>query len=305
MQTISIIGAGRIGGSFALALSAKGYLIKKLFIRDPGSVPDFATNISPLPEICLPDDFDTIDEDLVFITTQDTQIRAVDKLLGPSLRNSSTKVFHTSGSLSSGVMEHVSANGNPVGSIHPLASISEPLTGVERLKGAYFCIEGDAEVSPAANQIVSALGGYPFSIETDKKPLYHAAAVTACGHLVATFDVAVQMLKECGIEEANSKEILLPLVESTVENLKSQTVADALTGTFARGDASTLEDHVNAMIEHSTLDKLRIYLRLGARSLELARGQGLDEDRILKTEKAIAEAVTQLEKLTKDDGISV
>ena len=37
----------------------------------------------------------------------------------------------------------------------------------------------------AAKKIVDALGGKSFSIETKYKTLYHASAVTACGHLVA------------------------------------------------------------------------------------------------------------------------
>ena len=56
-----------------------------------------------------------------------------------------------------------------------------------------------------AEKLVTDLGGKSFSIETKYKTLYHASAVTACGHLVALLDVAFEMLSKCGLDEENCK----------------------------------------------------------------------------------------------------
>ena len=136
------------------------------------------------------------------------------------------------------------------------------------------------EAVKAAENIVKKLGGNPFSIETKYKTLYHASAVTACGHLVALVDTAVEMLSKCGLDETESKKILLPLIESTVENLRSQTPAEALTGTFARADAATFEKHFEILQKTVSVEALEIYLRLGERSAGLAEKQGADKKRL-------------------------
>src|SRR5205085_3184806 len=103
--------------------------------------------------------------------------------------------------------------------------------------GSYFCVEGDETAVAIGEQMVKDLGGRPFSIDTKFKTLYHGAAVTACGHLVALFDAAIDMMSRTGLSTEESKEILLPLVTSTVNNMQTSSLYVALTGTFARADA--------------------------------------------------------------------
>ena len=122
--------------------------------------------------------------------------------------------------------------------------------------------------------------GRPFSIATESKTLYHASAVTACGHLVALIDAAVEILTKCGLDEDAAKKTLLPLIKSTVENLEVQTTAEALTGTFARADVATFERHVRALEENVSSEVLEIYLQLGARSAHLAQRQGASPENL-------------------------
>jgi predicted short-subunit dehydrogenase-like oxidoreductase (DUF2520 family) len=201
-------------------------------------------------------------------------------------------VFHTSGSRSSAILEPLTAQRCKIGSIHPLVSVSDATLGPERFRDSYFCVEGDAEAVSLGERIVSDLGGRPFSIDTKFKTLYHAAAVTACGHLVALFDASLEMMAEAGLEPDHAKEILLPLVSSTVSNLNEQSTAQALTGTFARADTETFTRHIAALNQYGTEELLEIYLLLGERSLELAARQGVSAERIetLRTKVAIAKS---------------
>ena len=177
-------------------------------------------------------------------------------------------------------------------------SISDAFLGKSRFKNAFFCVEGDEPSIEAAEKIVSKLGGKSFSIETKYKTLYHASAVTACGHLVAVIDTAIEMLSKCGLKAAESKEILLPLIESTIENLKTQTTGEALTGTFARADTKTFERHLEILENSVSGEALEIYLLLGERSLKLAERQGADEKRLEEYEKKnfVSEKETQMIK---------
>src|SRR5436190_5420161 len=276
MTTVSIIGVGRVGGALALALPAAGYSIDRL-VRRRGE----------------PDQRSGIDSEIIFITTQDSEIVSVAEALAPTL-NGTPYVFHTSGALSSKVLQKLADVGCKTGSIHPLVSISAPDLGPERFKGSYFCVEGQPEALAVANAIVAALGGNPFSVDTEFKTLYHAAAVTACGHLVALFDAAVEMMTKCGLSEDEAKVILLPLVKSTVENLGEQSTAAALTGTFARADTETFVNHLKTLNANVSDELLEIYLLLGERSLELAAKQGVSGERIESLQAKVSIAKSKL-----------
>jgi predicted short-subunit dehydrogenase-like oxidoreductase (DUF2520 family) len=160
--------------------------------------------------------------------------------------------------------------GHFTGGIHPLISISDAVVGADTFGGAFFCIEGNETAVSAATTIATSLGGRTFSIPSDRKTLYHAAAVTACGHVTALIDIAIEMLSKCGVEKDSAQEILQPLIASTIENLRSLTPQKALTGSFARLDSGAVERHISAIGGEMHADVLDVYLLLGERSLELA-----------------------------------
>lgn len=287
LMKVSIIGVGRLGGALAIALARKDYEIEYLVSRKAetaGKIADFVgANVLGF----APEDLSKITSDIVFIAVQDFEIENVAKYLARHLRGRPF-VFHTSGSLASDVLRDLLDAGCPVGSFHPLVSISDPILGASRFSDVYFCIEGDAQAIDAADRIVEDLGGKFFSIESKYKTLYHAAAVTSSGHLVALLDTAVEILSRCGLDSEQSKEILLPLVESTIQNLKVQTPAEALTGTFARADSETFEKHVETLRENVSEEAIDVYLQLGERSAHLAEEQGADPEKLGELRKKIS-----------------
>jgi Uncharacterized conserved protein len=277
---ISFIGVGRMGGALALALSRLNYRVKNLVVRSRSAAEKIVGEINPPPQIL---DFEEIENlspaDLIFITTRDGEIEPAARHLAEKLTFKPC-VFHTSGSLSSEILQSLAEKGCSVASLHPLVSISDAHLGAERFKNVFFCIEGDAEATAIAQKIVDDLGGRAFSIETRFKPLYHASAVTSAGHLTALFSVAVEMLSACGLSPSEAQKILLPLARSTIENLSAQTPAAALTGTFARADTETLKKHLKAVRESVSGEARQVYLQLGLRSLHLAQEQGAAEEKL-------------------------
>jgi predicted short-subunit dehydrogenase-like oxidoreductase (DUF2520 family) len=266
-----------MGGALAIALTRKGYAVENLVSREPDTLARIAkltqSNIVPAGE------YSGISSEIIFITTQDTEIAGVAGALSSQVQ-SGAFVFHTSGSLSSEILSGLAAKGCRAGSIHPLVSISDAELGAGRFAGTYFCVEGMAEAVEAAEQIVSDLDGTPFTIETRFKALYHASALTAAGHLTALLDVSFEMMTKCGLDRREAKDILLPLVRSTVENLEVQSPEKALTGTYARADAETFERHL-ASFEGTVSGEIReIYLQLALRSLHLAERNGVDKESV-------------------------
>jgi predicted short-subunit dehydrogenase-like oxidoreductase (DUF2520 family) len=278
--SVSIIGAGRLGQALALALRASGYPILAFVARRASHARKAAElfNKSEKPVRSLgANQFDQLPpSDLILITTPDDAIEETARQLAACETGQARRrtILHTSGALSSKVLSPLAKAGFHTGSLHPLVSVSEPLAGANALRGAFYCLEGDREAMRLARLVVSDLGGNSFSIRPESKALYHAAAVMASGHVVALFDFAAEMLAACGVSQKNAKRILMPLLESTVNNLRQSDTEKALTGTFARGDLATVRRHLAALSRREFSQALEIYKLLGRRSVQLSEKNG-------------------------------
>jgi predicted short-subunit dehydrogenase-like oxidoreductase (DUF2520 family) len=164
------------------------------------------------------------------------------------------------------VLKPLRKRGWHTGSIHPLLSVSNAGDPIE---GAFWSVEGDKSAMRLGKAIVRDHAGKSFFIRSEDKPLYHAAAVMVSGNVTALFDVALGMLSDCGIKRATARQILLPLIASTVRNLETKDPAQALTGTFSRGDLETVKRHLAALKRNG--DALELYRLLGKRSLKLTK----------------------------------
>ena len=268
----------------AIALDSSGYPLQALAGRLDNPGQGDADELEQLPA-----------SDLILITTPDDAIAEVAQRLAackPGQTRQPT-VLHTSGALSSEVLSPLARAGFHTGSLHPLVSVSEPHAGAKTLRGAFYCLEGDRAAMRVARLIVKDLRGKSFSIAPESKALYHAAAVMASPHLVALFDLATQMLASCGVSKRRARQILLPLVESTVNNLMAFNSEQALTGTFARGDVATVRRHLKALQAlpgQQLAEALEVYKLLGLRSIQLAKKNKLDPQLLEQIRKLLNSA---------------
>ncbi len=276
--SVAVVGAGRLGTALALALAACGYDVRALVARRAaharraaalaGVSHAHALNSAQL-ELLPP-------TQLLFITTPDDAIaETAARLAALSSKGQRGRVvLHTSGALSSEVLAPLRERGFSTGSMHPLAPVSDAASGAERLRGAFFCVEGERAAAAAARRVVRDLGGQSFSVRARDKALYHAAAVMTSGHTVALFDTASRMLERCGLSEKRAREVLLPLLRGTLENLSARSPRRALTGTFARADVETVRKHLAALLKDGDSTALMLYVLLGDVSLKLAARRG-------------------------------
>jgi len=301
--TVSIIGAGRLGTALAIALDKRGYVLEALVARRVSHARAASRLLSRKPSCLSADRLARLpNSQLTLIATPDDAIEAVAAKLAEQSAPAAAKreagagdrrkrtVLHTSGALSSAILASLAAAGFQTGSLHPLVSISDARSGAESLSSAFICLEGDQAAMKVAKRIVKDLGARSFSVESSHKALYHAAAVMSSGHVTALFDVAIQMLIECGLSEANARRVLLPLLESTWKNLITSDPSGALTGTFARGDEATVRKHLAALSAAQDADALSAYQLLGKRSLKLLAQLGGDPTLI----KRISALLTKL-----------
>ena len=283
--SVLIVGVGRLGTALGLALKAKGYEIDIVVTRRPVAARRAARAFGPgtmsLSALQLAR-FSARRQDrlnrcsLVLIATPDDVITEIAEQLAVIFSSKSAQsprrtVLHTSGALSADVLRPLRSAGFAAGSLHPLVSISDSRSGSESLARAFFSVEGDPAAVRVASSLVRHLGGRSFTINSSRKALYHAAAVTAAPNMTALFDIAMEMLGRCGLSPHRARQVLLPLAESTLANLATQDPARALTGTFKRADVSTVEKHLAALKSANLPQALAAYVLLGQRSLSLAR----------------------------------
>ncbi len=300
---MAIIGAGRLGTALGLALKSVGYKIEVVAAKSASSATRSARAFGP-GTLALSDrqmnrmspaQIQRLDCcSLVLIATPDDVIARVAERLsemfaakriprkGTRTPAKQRVALHTSGALAANVLKPMGSSGFAIGSLHPLVSISESRSGAGLLTQGFFSVEGDPGAVRMGRLIVSDLGGESFIIDSRHKALYHAAAVTASPHITALFDIALDILKVCGLSPQQAQRVLLPLVKSTVANLAIHQPARALTGTFKRGDISTVQKHLAALKAANLTQALSAYVLLGQKSISMARkhspkAAGLDE----------------------------
>ena len=267
---VSIIGTGRLGTTLAIALAAKGYSIRSLVARNVQNARKAARLLDAEVQVLAANELRTlVCADLFLITVPDDQIAGVARELSEiNADQKAITALHTSGALASDVLEPLAKKGWHTGSIHPLMSVS----GVhDSLRGAFWSVEGDRAALRLGKEIVRDLEGKSFSIKSNDKPLYHAAAVMVSGNVVALFDVALEMLGECGLDRKTARAVLLPLIASSVRNLETKTPEESLTGSFSRGDVETVKRHLAALKNKELAEALELYRLLGQRSLKLTK----------------------------------
>ncbi len=308
--TLAVVGAGRLGSALAYALVGVGYHVSAVVARRRQRARRVAQLFPhPRPLALAASDLAALPyTDLIIISTPDDQIAATAARLADiahAQRNtrdhgarSRTRItLHTSGALSSDVLHALRGAGYVIGSLHPLVSISDTVTGVQNLRGAYYCMEGDAAAVRAARKLVRALAGRSLTIKPTDKALYHAAAVLASGHTIALFDLAAELFAHCGIAPTDARRALLPLTESTLRNLHAASdTARALTGPFARGDAATVRKNLAALNALDDESALQIYTLLGRRALRLATAKGAAAVALAE----IAHALAAVQKRARD-----
>ncbi len=183
---------------------------------------------------------------IIFITVPDLKIYEVYlKLKSCELKD---KILcHCSGAMSAEVFEGVEALGAYGYSIHPAFAISDKKCSYKKINKAFITVEGSYEKMYVIEDIMKKLGN-PFQIiSSESKYKYHASLVTASNLVIGLYNIALEMLKECGFSDLTAAEVLNPLFINNAENVCNSGIYSALTGPVDRNDISTVEKHISVL----------------------------------------------------------
>jgi len=289
LETISWIGCGKVGRTLARALQQAGYKTGAVVCTKPdhakqavsfigGGVP--GTDVLPALN----------PGNVHFITTNDDAIQDVVDQIVKSHPGSLEHhyFFHTSGAINSTILDALTQKGAHVASIHPLQVFADPEKALETLPGIYYAIEGSDKAMRLAVQMVGHLQGKLLLIPTGRKVLYHIAGVFVANYLMVLIDIALQIMDDLGETPEDAYEAFLPLMVGALQNVEALGVTDSLTGPISRGDAATIQRHLEA------LGQLRpeiraIYQTLGKEAVRIAlRGGKISNDKAMKLERLLS-----------------
>jgi predicted short-subunit dehydrogenase-like oxidoreductase (DUF2520 family) len=247
VKKIAIVGAGLVGTALAYLLKEKGYTLVGMASRKEESLKKAASLVKGDIRITTVPEEITAEADLVFITTSDSAIQEVcDKIASKGGFHPGQIVVHTSGALPSTILKSAQECGALIASVHPLQSFADVKVALQIIPSSIFNLEGDTQAIPSLEELVRVLGGKPLAIDTEGKPLYHAAAVVACNFLVTLVYLSYQLFEAIDISQDDAAQALLPLIKGTVNNIERLGPGKALTGPIARGDVDVIRGHLQA-----------------------------------------------------------
>ena len=264
----NLIGPGRLGKALAASLMHAGKH-KLLGVYHPNFVRAQAAantlgqgtainNLSSLPKA-----------DITCITCPDDKMPGcVKALAAAAVIMPGSIIMHLSGILSSDVLMPLKQQGACIASLHPLKAFretSQPETTA--FQGINCAIEGDSKAIQILTPLWEHMGAQVFTLDSEKKTTYHAAAVMASNYLVTLAAEANNLFEASGMAPKNARDICLQLMQTSLDNLKQTDTPDkALTGPLVRGDAQTIKQHLDAIASKQTKD---LYCATGLATLPL------------------------------------
>jgi predicted short-subunit dehydrogenase-like oxidoreductase (DUF2520 family) len=254
VQTVGVVGAGRVGTIMATALADAGYQLVGVATRDrPLSPAELAADL------------------LLIAVPDDALAPLVASLASAGAFHRGQLVAHTSGAHGVAVLAPAVALGARPLALHPAMTFAGGPADLDRLrKGISFGLTGPQDVRPVAEALVRDLGGSPEWIPEERRGLYHAALAHGANHLVTLVNDAMDQLREAGVGQP--ERVLDPLLHAALDNTLRFGDA-ALTGPVSRGDTGTVRRHVQTLTDTAP-EAAPAYLTLARRTAARALTAG-------------------------------
>jgi predicted short-subunit dehydrogenase-like oxidoreductase (DUF2520 family) len=267
--TTFLVGAGPVATAIAGALRLGGVPVLGLWARRAaqaraaGSTAGVAAFSSAPPDVLL-------ETEVIVLAVRDQVIGEVAQMLvGTGLVNKRHVLLHCAGAASAKeLLGEVAEQVAGIGTMHPLSAIADGKASMRALKGTVFGIEGDEVGRSAAARLVGAMGGVVLALDSTQMPAYHAAAALASNYIVAAIDAAAAVLASAGVAPDAAAQALVPLAEGALRNIAAHGTTAGLTGPVRRGDAATIQRHLDALRGRPEL--VEVYRALARRAVEIA-----------------------------------
>ncbi len=266
----TIIGAGAVGSTLAQAIHTKGYPIVSVISKTESSAKKLARKVrcriaSTELKLINPS------TRLIIVAVPDSSIMEISRALArlKHLNFKQLLVTHTSGMYSASALNAVGKKGASVTSLHPIQTfpkLSSKKSPSISLDGIYYGVDCKKESLGKIKKIIHDLNGNIVIIPPELRRLYHATCVFASSYFVMLSNVVAELSQSLKLKEPWQK-VFSPLTNSAINNARTLSPANALTGPVVRGDIIGILNHMVAL-EQFAPDVIPLYT-FGA--LEIAR----------------------------------
>jgi len=238
MSKIILVGAGRIAWSLCKRLKARGLPVAQVVNRTT----EHARSLAEALDARWTDDWAGVlpDADWLLIAVRDDAIDEVGAALAPHA--SEALATHTSGATPGAVLAPFFKR---YGVFYPLQSFS-----IEReptWSKIPFCVDAQSDADVLfLKKIAKTIGNLVYRVNDEQRAALHVAAVFANNFANHCFAIAEKLLEEKNLPF----EMLHPLMEETLAKALQDSPARMQTGPAARGDAETIQRHLDLLKRH-------------------------------------------------------
>ncbi|RZS41211.1 putative short-subunit dehydrogenase-like oxidoreductase (DUF2520 family) [Herbihabitans rhizosphaerae] len=270
---VGVVSAGRVGAVLGAALARAGHTITAASGVSKASLRRAEELLPGVP--LLPPDEVVARADLVLLAIPDDAIEGTVRGLAASgALHAGQILVHTSGAHGVDVLAAAERHGVLPLALHPVMTFTGRAEDLQRI--AACCVgvtatEDDEAAWNVGEALVVEMGAEPVRVPTAARQLYHTALAHGANHLITLVADSADLLRSAGVEHPDR--LLGPLLSAALDN--GLRYGDkALTGPVARGDAHTVQSHVDTLAKHAP-EKLPAYRALANRTARRAAGTGL------------------------------
>ena len=279
LDSFSVVGTGALARSLLRALIEHGLTCLVVHARTEESARSIAA-LLPEMRVGIIGQDPVPSSDVTFVVVSDDAVTEVATLLAASGMPENQVVLHTSGVHASDALQPLADAGAAVGSFHPLQTFTGN-EGKERFKGITIGVEGSETALRTAHHLADDLLAMAVTIPSDRKALYHAAAVMAGNNAIAMLATAADLWERATTDTQGAHDALGPLTMQSVTNALRVGPEAALTGPVVRGDIGTLQRHLEALQKYAD-HLVPMYAAVVTETVHLAMRSGR-----LSTERAV------------------
>jgi predicted short-subunit dehydrogenase-like oxidoreductase (DUF2520 family) len=268
---IAVVGAGTLGTAVAVLLARAGHRIVAVSGRTAETGRRAAAHLPGVP--ILDAEAAAAAAEVVVLGTPDDAIEPVaEALAAAGAVGPGTAVVHLSGALGIGALDEARASGAEVVAVHPLQTFPDVDAALERFPGSPVAVTAATEEGyRLGERLARDVGGTPFRLADELRPVYHAAAVFASNYLVTVSAIAEALFTIAGVPDPTA--VMAPLQRASLEHVERLGPAAALTGPAVRGDAGTIRRNLEALARHAP-STVPAYVAMARASLDLAERSG-------------------------------
>lgn len=247
IKKVVVIGTGNVAWHLAHSLPLFGYCVVQIFGRDLDKAQGLALEIGA--------DY-TTDYNEIY-TNADFYIYAVaDNALHQVIDNvkvDSGVHIHTSGSVDIDVFRGKKSN---YGVVYPLQTFTRNKK-INFSKIAIFIEANNTDTMPKVEEFAKKLSLKIFDTDSRQRRMVHLAAVVGCNFTNYLWQVANELLKE---NHFPFRDVMLPLIEESVDKLKYLSPMEAQTGPAVRQDTDTITKHLQLLDKNDDFRHIYRYI---------------------------------------------